>query len=193
MTPEKFKEIDTLSLDNIRMYRDVSNTAVKHVNNIIFIISSGTFVASISFIGYLKTTPKYPWLLIFAWVFFFSAICGNVIVHYLSAKRSDRGVIELNNYRKEGFEPFWNMVESRDPKVNLMTRWANRITFFVFSCIFFGMAFLIAFGAVNILNIDSQNSPTKQFGSNYIKDYQQRNLLRLNYENDRKSHIFNLR
>ena len=152
MTPEQYNKTDELSIRNIEFHSDNINTTVKNINNIIFVLAAGTFAVSISFIGYLKTAPKDPCLLILAWGFLLGAICGNVSVHYLSSKSSGRYIKEINDYRANNFTPHWNMTETKDETIKLIRKWTNGLTIFVFLCLFLGLVFLMAFGGINLVS-----------------------------------------
>ena len=153
MTPEQFhKHAEEVSSRNIEVLGEISNTAVKNINNIIFVISAGTFAVSISFIGYLKTPPHDPALLIIAWIFFICAICGNVAVHYIVTMVSEIRIREINEYRVSGFNPKWDMLESKNPKAKSLKILGKRITYFIFLFIFLGLVFLVCFGGVNLFS-----------------------------------------
>lgn len=160
MTPEKTLENDRISIANIGVWRDNLNTAVKSINNIIFVVSTGTFAISISFIGYFQKILNYPWLLILTWAFLLIAICGNVAVLFLTSKIAEKWIKDLNDYRQSSFTPHWNMGESRNPRVKVFYDWSWWITYVVFSSIILGLLTLFLFCSINLLSRDNSNKET---------------------------------
>jgi len=69
LTDEQLQYQEGLSIRNIDRHLKTSDYAFEEINKIIFVMATGTFVLSISFIGYMKVGMIHPILLIWAWIF----------------------------------------------------------------------------------------------------------------------------
>lgn len=150
---EKEKEyLEDLSLKNHKLQKDLLDTAVAELNKIIFVLATGTFILSISFIGYLKTEIVWPWLLIASWVCFAGALFCNIFAHLVTYTLSDKRLTAINNSRSSGFQKDWD-VENRED----ITKWKKKgktVNYAVFIFLAAGILLLLIFGAGNLLALN---------------------------------------
>jgi hypothetical protein len=153
ITPERKKYLEEFSLRELDSQKKTSENAVENINKIIFTVSAGTFVLSISFVGYLKSEIVWPWLLIAAWVFLAGCLAINTYAHWLTYNRSTLQMKHINASRSKGFEPEWGETMEKDGY--LMKTWprlASRVLVGVFTLLVAGIVCLISFAAANLLS-----------------------------------------
>lgn len=151
LTQEWKEYFERLSMENLKLQQAQKDYATSELNKIIFIIGTGTFVLSISFIGYLKTSPEHPWLLIASWIFLVLAIAGNVLAHSFSAKVAERKIEHLNTSRISGFMPHWETLTESDKDIMWWRKYGAFITVFVWFSLAGGLLALLLFGGSNLL------------------------------------------
>ena len=155
---EKDREyLENLSLRNHASEGEMQKYALSELNKIIFILGTGTFVLSISFIGYLKVEIVHPWFLIISWICFVGAISCNILAHLSTYHVSGKRMTAINKSRSSGFSKSW---ETEDE--NAIERWkilGNVVNYTVFIFLATGMLFLLLFAGENLL---TQNNLFKQ-------------------------------
>lgn len=150
-TPERQEYLERLSISNIDIHRETQAYGIEELNKIIFVVSTGTFVLSISFIGYLKTEVTHPWLLIFSWIFLILAITCNVAAHLITVFVADRRMTHLNTSRKRNYDPHWETLTADDKSMHWWIKQAKRINIAVWLFLSGGLFFLLWFGGSNLL------------------------------------------
>lgn len=158
-------------------HMEVVLTSHKSMNSIIFVISTGTLVLSISFIGYIKTYLHHPWILILCWFSLMCSIGFNFYAHILSSNSSIRQIELLNEERKNGFlnGVNFNDVVDKDKKIIKIRKRAKMTNWIVITSLIVGLAALFFFGGINLLaqnaiNKDAQdrlNAPIPTIINNY--------------------------
>jgi len=152
MTPEeKRKYFEELSLFDFKSQLAVVDYASSELNKIIFYLGTGTFVLSISFIGYLKTKILHPYVLIASWVCFIIVIVGQIINHRLSKKVANRKIDLINKSRVSGFTILWQNETNKDPDIIKWIGYASKIEKIVIFFLAIGLILLLSFGAINLL------------------------------------------
>lgn len=142
-------QIHEINLRNFEAHEKSKQYGVSSINNIIFLISTGTFVLSISFIGYVKTILLHPKLLVLSWVLLAIAIAGNVVSHIVTIELAKRNQDLINN--PSTFEPY--APGSKDDRIimnwSTIGRWAFSVVIVALAA---GLLSLIVFGSVNLLH-----------------------------------------
>lgn len=155
MPPITHQHKEEISRQNIAFQQKQVQESAKFINNIIFVVGTGTFVLSISFIGYLDTVILYPQLLVASWVFLFFAIVSTVASHAAAIFHSKRMIDLLNAHRSSGFKTEWNMVDSGGDEIYLrLAKWGNGLYIVAGLTLIAGLIFLIFFAAINFLALN---------------------------------------
>lgn len=152
IAPERKEYLEKFSLRELDYQKSVKDKAVESINRIIFTVAAGTFVLSISFVGYLKSEIVWPWLLIAAWIFLAGCLAVNTYAHWLTYHFADLQIGHINRSRSKGFEPEWVKTIKKDKY--LMKIWpkiADRVFVAVFTLLVAGIVCLIFFAGINLL------------------------------------------
>ena len=154
---EHLKEVSDKNLDMHRQTKDFSHQAM---NNILFVVSTGAFVLSISFIGNIKTVIAMPEVLIMSWIFLIITVALNFFAHSLMIRQSNRQIKLLNQERYEGFphlNEFNKQVVKTDKELNEIVHKGKEVNKAVITFLLLGLASLIIFGAANLFAINRTN------------------------------------
>ena len=132
MDKERRDHLIDVSQRNLDSNAELKNNAYRSMNNIIFVVSTGAFVITISFISYLKIYIHASWLLLFSWVCLFLAIVFNFLAHWITSKMAIRANDLINEERKTGFpnNGDFNKQLVEDKKTNIYKKIAKIINFF---------------------------------------------------------------
>lgn len=139
---------------NLKMHQETKNASYKILNNIIFVVSSGALVVSITFIGYLKleTLVLDRWILVMSWFFLILTILGNFFVHTLQIQESRRQITLINEWRGSGFpnpNNFQTGVVDKDADLNKLANKKEFLNLAVCCCLFLGVLALFIFATIN--------------------------------------------
>jgi hypothetical protein len=154
LTPKQLDHLIEVTDRNLSMHQETKNISYKALNNIIFGVSTGTFVLSISLIGYLKTTIYFPILLVLAWVALIVAIIGNYYAHVLTISQSRRQMQLINGFRASGFQNahmFDTDVVANDSELNQNVKVGRIANMAVLISLGLGLLFVFLFAAINLL------------------------------------------
>jgi hypothetical protein len=144
--------LEKLSARDFESQQKVKDYTGGELNRIIFYLSTGTFVLSMSFIGYLKTEVVYPYLLIWSWIFFSLAILGQMVGHWVSKQSADRRQVLINESRKSNFKTFYQETTDSDTLVKRYKKIGSISDILIVCFLILGISFLLFFGASNVLN-----------------------------------------
>lgn len=126
-----------LTSEDRRTYEEALHIASRGFDNIIFVVGTGTFAVTVSFLTGLKSTLlQWPLVLIASWISFGLAI----VLHALSHREAF----------KHASEALWNdeiYETALDAKYSHVTT-LNNIAFYL---VVLGMACLVCFAAKNVL------------------------------------------
>jgi len=139
---------------NFDRHQEIKSTTIKSLNNTIFLLSTGTFVLSMSLIAYLKSEIFYPRLLVLAWLFLLLAIAGSAWAQWCMASCSIQNQNLLNDWVKSAFTvpgPNWNMDTSKDEKIQKATKLGKFLTKLTIFFVVSGLLSLFFFASINIL------------------------------------------
>ncbi len=168
ITAEMQRAIDhltELSDKNLSMHQERKNTSFKQQDKIIFIISTGTLVLSITFIGYLKTVIYWPHLLPAAWFFLVATVILNFVTHISIIRQARRQIEIINQWRETGFpDPmdFQKEKVDKDSQLNHIVRWTNRYEIATVTCLIVGLLFLFTFATLNLIAQNKVNQIVKE-------------------------------
>lgn len=185
MTPEEhLKHCIEVSDSNLSMHQETKNISYKAIDNMLFVVSTGTLVISISFIGYIKTYIHWPWLLIASWFFLIISVAINYTGHKLMIAQSKRQIDLLNEERRNKFIHSANYdaeVVRKDAKMNEIILWGNRANTWgvIFLCL--GLLSLLFFGGINLLAQNEINKQNQYPKSHDRLNYESRNYVKCNY------------
>ncbi len=162
---EKEKHYHEAAEKNFLMHHEIKNDAIKSINNIIFVVGTGTFVLSISIIGYFKTALAFPCLLIISWLCLLLAIIGNVAAQWYTVKASLRNQKLINQWINSGFKTpeKWNMDTSSDPEIKKFTRIGYKLSKWVVILLILGLFMLFAFVSINLIVQNKQYQRQEPF------------------------------
>ncbi len=148
---EQREYFENLSLKDFDGQQKVKDYVQSEINKIIFYLSTGTFVISISFIGYLKNEPMLPWFLISTWFCFLIVIGTQILIHIFSKRIAEKKQILINECRENAFSYSWQNSIKMDPYINNLSKWASRLDIFGFILLVTGLIFLLVFASFNLL------------------------------------------
>ncbi len=143
---------DKLSLRSRASQLKTQRNAHAAINKIIFTVAAGTFVLSISFIGYLKNEIAWPWMLIAAWIFLAICLLVNMYAHWLTYDFAKRSIEHIDFSRSNNYIPTWNKLIAEDEY--LMKKWPKKaaiIFIIVLILLILGVTCLIFFAGKNLL------------------------------------------
>ena len=152
MEKNKFDQLSDISLKNLEMHNEVSSNAYKTMNNIIFVISTGSFVLTISFISNLKTHIYFSYLLLISWLFLFLTIVFNFLAHWITAHSSNRKNELINEARISGFPDGGNFNKKHDldEKIIKYKKLSKIVNICVLTFLPLGIISLIFFSWMNL-------------------------------------------
>lgn len=160
MDQKSVEHLKEVSDTNLEMHRQTKDSSHQAMNNILFVVSSGAFVLSISFIGNIKSVIAVPWVLIASWAFLITAIALNFAAHFFMIKQSNRQIKLINKERYDGFpnlNEFNNEVVKKDEELKEIVRKGNQVNKAVLTFLSLGLVALIVFGAANLLEQNKVN------------------------------------
>lgn len=162
MDKDRRDHLIDVSQRNLDKNTEVANNAFRSMNNIIFVVGTGAFVLTISFIGYIKIHIYSSWLLLISWVCFLITITFNFLAHWITAKMALRSNELVNEERRSGFSDNgdFNKKSDNDEKMKTYKKRAKLINFFVLCSLPLGIITLIFFSWINL---SLQNKDNIQF------------------------------
>lgn len=168
MEKEKLDHLRDVSMKNLEMHNEVMSNAYKTMNNIIFVVSTGSFVLTISFIGSLKTHIYYSFLLLISWIFLFFTITLNFVAHWITAQSSLRSNELTNEARTTGFPDGGNFNKKSkvDSKIIKYKIWAKIVNTCVLVFLPLGIISLICFSWMNLISQNKTNVIQNQVNLN---------------------------
>jgi hypothetical protein len=151
---ETHKKEDDLSRANLDMHTNIININIKSMNNIIFVVSTGVFVLSLSLIHYIERPVVYPKLVVFSWLAIFLVMILNFFALWLMVRYSQRQKEITNQWRVNNFSnpSEYNSDIINDKELKALEKdmkWTNKIVFILLPS---GIFTLILFTIVNFLN-----------------------------------------
>lgn len=150
---ERKERMMKLITGNFHMHQEVKQSALKAFHNTIFVIGTGTFVLSVSFIGYLKVEILWPCLLILTWILLILSIGSDTFMTWCTVRCSLRDQNLLNKWTASNFTdpPNWNMDSSSDEKIKTYTRWIYRSEKIAVASLLSALVSLVIFASINLL------------------------------------------
>ena len=144
---------------DLRNYREIYNNAIKDMNSIIFVISTGMFVLSVTFIGYIKSYLHAEWALISSWIFIAITIVLNFSAHFYTSKTTNKKIKILNKFSLYTFVDYdiykKNHVDE-NPDVLEFER-KGKFTNYVIASLSLALVLLLIFGIINLINQNNLN------------------------------------
>jgi len=165
---EQEKHFIDVSDTNLNRHSNNMMGAFQSMNNIIFIVSTGAFALTISFVGYIKTYIYNPLILLISWIFLFLAITFNFIAHWITAQLSKRSMELTNEWRSSGFPDPKNHIKNmaNDKKIIRYKKMANIDNILVLIFLPLGIISLISFAWINF---STQNNLNKNITPSIVK------------------------
>ena len=169
MDKERKDHLIQVSDINQERQTELGNTAYRSMNNIIFVLSTGSFVLTISLIGYLKNYITHSYFLLISWCFLFLSITFNFLAHFVTAKIAERSFQLVNEERAHGF-PYdgdFNKKIDTDDKIKKYRFRAKITTYVVLTSLPFAIITLIIFSWLNLISQNkinelNQNKPNTE-------------------------------
>lgn len=103
-----------IAITNWQMHQQIKTDSVKQMDNIILLVSTGSFGASILFLSYLKTGVVDWQLITFSWLFLLVALVYLFSAHEANAEVALRGQILINKIIKNNFAS----INTEDAKID---------------------------------------------------------------------------
>jgi hypothetical protein len=153
MDEKDWEHLVAVSDKNLDMHQETKNISHKAINNIIFAVSTGTLVVSITFIGNIKDNIIFSNILIISWLCLISTIALNFIAHRLMIKQSSKQIELLNEERKNKFSHGGNYVEevvNENKELEKIVVLGQKVNVGVLITLSIGMLFLVWFVSLNL-------------------------------------------
>ncbi|MEN9614134.1 MAG: hypothetical protein RLZZ347_441 [Candidatus Parcubacteria bacterium] len=151
LTSELREYLENISLKDFDGQQKVKDYVQSEINKIIFYLGTGTFVLSISFIGYLKNNLLHPKVLIVAWVCLALVILGQVIIHTLSKWVADKKQTLINKSRSSNFNHSWQDATTKDTEIIKWMKYASYLNIIILTLLLGGIIALLFFASSNLL------------------------------------------
>lgn len=157
-----------IAIRNISIFQEEQAYSTREIQKILFTLSTGTFVLSISFIGYVKTSLVDPGLLILAWVFLGLAIFWHTLLHYQAEEIARIKVRHANAARTQNNTPPLEERLSVDGDFLQKSDSAFVTRRLAMSCMTLGLVCLMLFTIMNLMqqydlkNIEKLSQPQQK-------------------------------
>ncbi len=137
---------------NFDMHQNTKNIAYKALDNVLFVLATGTLVISMGYISNTKTEIIHPFILFGSWLIFICSIISIIFYYGWTIKESNRQQYLLKEQSKLRFPANYQETIENDQELEYISKKRNfclRSTIFL---IIAGMFSLFLFIVVNISN-----------------------------------------